>query len=59
MMWFRRLCFRMAFRGCKVDDPAMKAWVADSMANKSIEGELRSERALELEYFARKICNRL
>ena len=58
-MWFKRLCFRTAFRGFKADDPAMKAWVADSMGNKSIEGELRIEYALSLEYFARKICNRL
>lgn len=53
--WFRRICFRLAFRGCKVNDPKAKAFVRDTLGDHSIEAGLTVERALELEYWARQL----
>jgi len=55
MKWLRLQLFRWAFKGCKVDDPDMLAYVKEVTEAKSLENELRIERALMLDYYAKRL----
>lgn len=51
----RRLFFRWALKGCKVDHPDALAYVKNITGSWSIENEIAIERALELQYWAKWI----
>lgn len=51
--FLRRLFFKWAFRGCKVDHPDALAYVKSVTETRSIENEIAIEQALELQFWAK------